>query len=184
MKGLWNRLRKIDLNRSAALAAVFISFCALYVSIEQTRMMRLQQRVSFYPHLSLKRSYTGEGFGVVIKNSGTGLAKVNSVQLSDGETNFKDWLEFLDKMLPDSLNYGYSEIIANSINDQVITPGEEVVLFQIDWLPGVRELELKSRELIMSVCYASLLDEYWLLENDLRTPLNSACQKAPGKEFN
>lgn len=184
MKRLWKRLRNIDLNRSAALAAVFISFCALYVSIEQTRMMRLQQKVSFYPHLSLKRSYTGSGFGVVLKNSGTGLARVNSVQLTDGTTYFKDWPDVLDGLLPDSLNYGYSEIISNSINNQIVTAGEEVVLFRIDWLPGVKEFELKARDLTMSICYSSLLDESWVLENDRRTLINGKCEKVDAREFN
>lgn len=184
MKGLWARLRNIDVNRSAALTAVLISVCALYVSVQQTRLMRTQQKVSFYPHLTLMRSYTAEGFAVKIKNSGTGLALVNAMQLTDGDNYYRDWPDLMQRLMSDSLAYGYDKISANSINGEVITPGESIVLFQIDWLPGVRELELATRQLTMRVCYSSLLEETWLLENDIREKIDRPCDRDPERAFN
>lgn len=183
MKGFWKRLRNINANRSVALAAVFISVCALYVSVQEMRLMRQQQKVSVYPHLSLSRHYTSEGFSVVVKNSGTGLAIVNSVQLTDGDRYFKNWPEMISHYMPDSLALGYDRIKSSSVNGEVLTPGEEVTLFEVDWLPGVRKLELATRDLKLRLCYSSLLEDNWILENETRWESSSACKKQSVREF-
>lgn len=89
---------------------------------------------------------------MLIKNSGTGLAEINDMQWSDGNQYFENWPNLLDKLLPDSLSYGYNAIISNTINGEVITPGEQVTLFQIDWLPGVRQFEKDTRVFVTLPC--------------------------------
>jgi len=132
MKRFWHYLRSIDTNRSVAVTAVFISLCALYVSIQEMRLMRQQQKVNVYPHLTLWRSYSGEGFSVNVKNSGTGLAIVNSMQLTNGERYYPDWPNLVANFLPDSLAFGYDKMSVNEINGEVITPGEEAWLLEND----------------------------------------------------
>lgn len=183
MKRFWQYLRRINANRSVAVAAVFISLCALYVSVQEMRLMRQQQKVSVYPHLTLWRSYSESGFSINVKNSGTGLARINSVQLTDGEKYFRSWPELIANYLPDSLVFGYDKISANGINGQVITPGEQVRLFSVGWTPSVRKFEEQIRGLKLRICYASLLDDYWLLENEKRTELNGPCRRDDVKEF-
>ncbi|MEO0734621.1 MAG: hypothetical protein AAFZ52_17430 [Bacteroidota bacterium] len=183
MKSYWNRFRAIDANRILALAAVFVSACALYVSIQEMRLMRQQQKMSVYPHLTLGRNYSEEGFSVTVRNSGTGLALVNSVQLTDGEHYFNSWPEVVAHYLPDSLVFGYDKLSSSTINEEVITPGEEVRLFAVRWLPGVRNFEREARELTMRICYSSLLDDHWMIENDLRQELTEPCVKTPEREF-
>lgn len=179
----WNSLRRIDVNRSVAISAVFISLCALYVSVQEMRLMRQQQKVSVYPHLTLWRNYNSEGFGVNIKNSGTGLATINSIQLTDGERYFKDWPDLVAHYLPDSLAFGYDKMRVNTLNGEVLTPGEEVKLFSVKWSPAIRKFEQKSRDLTMRICYSSLLNDSWLLENDQRQELSSPCRRIEEKEF-
>ncbi|MEL7163302.1 MAG: hypothetical protein AAFN92_21270 [Bacteroidota bacterium] len=183
MRKYWNRFQAIDANRILALAAVFVSVCALYVSIQEMRLMRQQQKVSFYPHLALGRHYSEEGFSLYIKNSGTGLALVNSVQLTNGERYFTDWPEVIAHYMPDSLAFGYDHLSSSTINEEVLTPGEEVRLFAVKWRPGVREFEEEARELTMRICYSSLLDDHWVLENETRWQEEQACVKVPEKEF-
>lgn len=183
MKRFWHYLRSIDTNRSVAVAAVFISLCALYVSVQEMRLMRQQQQVSVYPHLTLGRSYNGNGFSVNVKNSGTGLARINSVQLTNGEQYFRNWPEVVADYLPDSLAFGYDKISSNGINGEVLTPGEEVSLFSLKWDPVTRRFEEQSRNLKLRICYSSLLDDYWLLENEERTALNRPCQRVEEYEF-
>lgn len=50
-------------------AALVINLCALFVSVQEVRIMRKQQKVSMLPYLSVSRSCTGEGFGYFLKNS-------------------------------------------------------------------------------------------------------------------
>jgi len=183
MKKFWHYLRSIDANRSVAVAAVFISLCALYVSVQEMRLMRQQQKVSVYPHLTVWRSYSGDGFAVNVKNSGTGLATVNSIQLTDGENYYTDWPNLVANLLPDSLAFGYDKMSVNGINGEVLTPGEEVRLFSVKWTPAIRKFELDSRGLTMRICYSSLLGDSWLLENDQRRKLDRPCRRVEEKEF-
>lgn len=183
MRKLWNRLRKIDANRSTALAAVFISLCALYVSVQEMRLMREQQRVSVYPHLSFSRSYSGDGFSIYLKNSGTGLARINSVQLTNGEQYFENWLEVSAHYMPEGKAFGYDRIFTSTINGEVLTPGESARLLFLKWDADIRKFEQDIRELKMRICYSSLLDEHWILENDDRQESKQACTPIPEREF-
>lgn len=180
---LWSRLSSIDTNRVLALAAVFISFCALFVSIQEVRIMREQQWVSMYPYLSLSQRYSSEGFGLHLKNSGTGPALINAIQLTDGERYFNSWLEVSNSLLPDSLSVGYDLVYSNSINDQIISPDESIRLFFLPWNSRSRLIEERSRELTLSICYSSLLGDSWELVNDTRTALDEACEKIPEREL-
>ncbi|MEM9931195.1 MAG: hypothetical protein AAF840_15360 [Bacteroidota bacterium] len=180
---IWENLRKIDTNRSVAISAVFISLCALYVSVQEMRLMRVQQRVSVYPHLTLWRNYSSEGFGVYIKNSGTGLASINSMQLTDGERFFNNWLDVVDHYLPDSLAFGYDRMLMDNLNGEIVTPGEERRLLFLRWTPTIRKFEEDTRHLTMRVCYSSLLNQSWLLENKERTALDHPCPRIEEQEF-
>ncbi|MEM1356571.1 MAG: hypothetical protein AAGF89_00125 [Bacteroidota bacterium] len=183
MRKLWNRLRKIDANRSTALAAVFISLCALYVSVQEMRLMREQQRVSVYPHLSLSRNYNNEGFSVTLKNSGTGLARINSVQLTNGERYFKNWLEVGAHYMSPEQVFGYDRLFTVEANGQIIIPGESVRLLFLKWDPAIRKFEEDTRKLTMRICYSSLLDDHWILENKLLQESEKACKRVPEREF-
>jgi hypothetical protein len=145
------------------------------------RVSRRQLEMSFYPHLSLRQNYDGRGFSISIKNSGTGLAIVRSVTLADGATYFGNWPEVMDHFLPDSLSFGYERLRSNTINGEVIAPGQEVELLGLDWGPGIRKLEMQLRNLSIRICYSSLLEERWALTNDGRR--EGECGPVPEREF-
>ena len=91
-----NFLSKINSTLLIAISAVFISVCALFVSIQEVRIMRTQQKVSLYPYLTVGNFFNSQGFGIYINNSGTGLAKINSYQIFDGKKYFKNWQEVIN----------------------------------------------------------------------------------------
>ena len=166
-----------------ALSAVAISLCALIVSIQEVRIMRQQQKVSMYPYLSVKRSYTAEGFGIYLKNSGTGLAKVNSIEVYEGDQYFTNALDIVQKKVPDSLAFGYEIIRANNVFNEVVTPNESICLFAVPWNEVTRALEAEMRDFNIRICYSSLLDDYWVLENDDHFELEEPCKPASEKQF-
>jgi len=64
--------------------------------------MRTQQKASIYPYLTIGSSYTSKGFGIELKNSGNGLAKINSYQIYNDSIYFKDWFDVLQTLAPDA----------------------------------------------------------------------------------
>ena len=129
--------------------------------------MREQQKATMYPFLSLSRSYNNEGFGVFVRNSGTGLARIHAVELTNGEQYFNNWVEVVEAYLPDSLQFGYDRIRATTINELIITPNETVRLFEVSWSPETRLLEEVTRGgLDMTICYSSLLGDHWRVVSD------------------
>ncbi len=105
------------------------------------------------------------------------------MQLTDGERYFSNWPEVVRAYLPDSLTFGYEQISSSGINGQVLTPGEQVSLFSLKWNPATRQFEEQSRDLKLRICYSSLLEDYWLLENEERTALNRPCRRVEENEF-
>jgi hypothetical protein len=152
------------------------------VSIQEMRVSRQQLDMSFYPHLSLRQNYDGNGFSISIKNSGTGMAIVRAMTLRHGDTYFANWPEVMDYLLPDSLAFGYERLRSNTINGEVIAPGQEVDLLGLDWGPGIRELEVDLRDLQLHICYTSLLDESWILTNTGREKRNCTTS-SPDRQF-
>ncbi len=80
-KGWKEKLKSLNINSVVAFSAVFMSACALYISVQEVRIMRIQQKASMFPYLTVSRIYNSEGFGIRIKNSGNGLARIDSYQV-------------------------------------------------------------------------------------------------------
>lgn len=162
------RLKKIETNLLVAGSALFISACALFLSVQEVRIMRTQQKASMYPYLTYNWSYTGEGFGIELKNSGNGLAKITSYKVYNDSIYFRDWIDVLHHYMPEAKTIGYASIsTSGNIRDQMISPGETKQLIFIKWNEESRVLETKTRDLKISVCYSSLLDEHWAIHDKI-----------------
>lgn len=145
--------------------------------------MRQQQRVNHFPYLDLKLNYDGEGFSISLRNNGTGLARIESMRIHEDERYYTSWLEYVEAKLPDSLVFGYETLRANTVNEEIIVPNTEVVLFGVPWNEATRRLEPLLREVEYRICYASLLDEYWVLENDQYYEIDGPCERSSEREF-
>ena len=179
-----NPLKNINSNLLVALSAVLISVCALVVSIYEVRIMRSEQRLSAFPYLSISKFYNGRGFGLRVKNSGTGLAFIKSYKIRTGDTYFQNWQEVVDHYAPEGHSINYGIMSTNGLQDEVITPNEEVVLFEVQWNEETRALSRNVDDLEIRVCYASLLEDYWVVNMDNgRTQLSGPCKPNPKQEF-
>ena len=69
--------KKINTNLFVAGTALIVSVCALFLSVQEIRIMRIQQKANMYPYITVGWTFSGQGFGVELKNSGNGLAKIN-----------------------------------------------------------------------------------------------------------
>ena len=160
MKSIILRLKKISIGSIVAGSALFISACALFLSIQEIRIMRVQQEATMYPYLTIGGTYTKDGFGVELKNSGNGLAKINSYKIFLNNAYFKDWQDVVNTAMPEAKNINYSLInTSGNIRNQMISPGESKTLIFIKWTDETRILEKRLQNMKVKICYESMLKD-------------------------
>ncbi len=178
-----NKLKKVNINLLVGLSAVFMSACALYVSIQQVKIMRSQQKSTMFPYITISTFYNSEGYGIRLKNSGNGLAKINSYKIYNDSIYFRDWFDVLQTLSP-KLNINYNNIsTVGSIRDEIITPNEEVNLIFLKWTEDSRKFEKYMSSLNAEVCYSSLLEESWIVNQKAPTQIDDKCALEMEKEF-
>jgi len=168
-----------------ACTALFTSICALYLSVEQVRIMRIQQKATMYPYLTIGKVYNADGFGIRLKNSGNGLAKINSYQIYNDSIHFKDWVEVVQILAPEAKRINYSVIkTSGGIQNEIITADEQIDLIFLQWTDETKKLEKVVQSLKVKICYSSLLDDHWLINNHTPVELGEPCRMESSKEFN
>ena len=162
--------KRISSNQIVAVSALLISSCALLVSIVEMRTMKVQQKAMVYPHLDFGERYNSNGFSIIAKNTGTGLAIINSVEVFDGDRNFNNWLDIIDHYMPPDHGIDYDVMGSTQINGKVIPAGEEVRVFFIPWSDKSRALVNRLINLDYRICYCSLLEDCWEITKDKQFP--------------
>ncbi|MEL6918260.1 MAG: hypothetical protein AAFO99_11085 [Bacteroidota bacterium] len=177
-------IKKVNSNIIIASTALFISICTLIVLVQEVRIMRVQQKASMYPYLTIGKVYNSKGFGITLKNSGNGLAKINSYQIYNDSVYFKDWFDILQVLAPESKKIDYSIISTEgNIRDEMVTPDEEVNLIFLEWTDETRILERRINSLRIKICYSSLLDDHWQVNQSAPQEMDDACILEIEKEF-
>ncbi len=184
MKKIIAKIKSLNTNLLVAGSALFISACALFLSLQEVRIMRTQQKASMYPYLTIGGTYNNEGFGIELKNSGNGLAKINSYKIFNDSIYFKDWFDILKTYMPESTIINYSNVsTSGNIRNQMIAPGETKQLIFIEWNRDSRILEPKLENLKITICYESLLGENWFINDGIPTQINNDCKILVAEEF-
>lgn len=136
-----------------------------------------------YPYLSIGKVYNSDGFGITLKNSGNGLAKINSYQVYNDSVFFRDWFDVVKTSLPSS-KIDYSMVkTAGNIKDEMLTPNEKIYLIFFNWSTETREFEKHFNNLKVSICYSSLLNDSWRVRIDESSTEIDECNVFIEKEF-
>lgn len=176
--------KQLNVNMLVAVCALVVSACALYISVQEVRIMRVQQKAAMYPYLTVGKSYNGDGFGLRLTNTGNGLAKVHSYQVFNDSIFFKDWFDVIATYAPEAKDINWNIMSSDGyLRNEMITPLEEKTLIFVRWTPESRKLERRLANLRVRVCYSSLLDEYWKEEGQGPVQLNGPCTYEVEKEF-
>lgn len=188
MLKLFNRLlqafKSININMLVAFCALFVSACALYISVQEVRIMRTQQKASMFPYLTVGKQYNAEGFGFRLENNGNGLAKIHSYQIYNDSIYFRDWFDVIATYVPEAQNINYNIMSTDGyLQNQIITPLEKVNLIALQWTAETRVLEQRLGDLKIKICYSSLLDEHWVLEGDAPIGIDGPCPIQKEREF-
>ncbi len=154
----------VKLNWGTTIALV-VSFAALITTIYEANILKRQQESLVWPYFEVGQSYSGEGFGFIAKNSGTGPAIITSVEVTQEGQVIGSFMDLLDILSPDSsLNYYGFEY--RSLNKTVFRPGEERKVFFMKWTPLTRQLISRAKPIRIKVEYRSVLEDYWVYDSE------------------
>ncbi len=175
---------RIKTDTVIASSAVFISLCALVISISENRLMRQQQKVAVYPHLDIDFNYNQEGFSLLVENKGQGLAFVDNMEVWADDKYFQNWIETADYFLPKGHQINYSICKFGVINNEILSPDEQVLLFHVPWNEETRVfVEEYIPKLNFNICYSSIMGESWHITKDSKRPIEGKCKSVGLKQF-
>ncbi|PWN06725.1 hypothetical protein [Rhodohalobacter mucosus] len=153
--------KKISSEMFIAVFAIVISLSTLFVYIYQSNLMKQQQKMSVWPHLTIGPSVSEDAFTLRMMNQGIGPAIIETVQLThDGDP--LDGIQDLMTIVPDSLQSAFS--YSSLWTGQVIMAGEPVDLFSVSssGAAGFLAGELGAGRILLEVCYSSVYGDTWV----------------------
>jgi hypothetical protein len=144
--------------------AALVGFLALLVSAYTAYIQREQTRAQVWPRLLV--GYRPADRLVVIYDKGLGPAIIRSVRVTvDGKPQ-RDWDQVVTAM-----GLKLSEPLKSStIGSVVISPGEELHLLKFASDADFAQAAAASRPLEMHICYCSVLNDCWLMNDQEKTP--------------
>ena len=154
-------INKLKPELLLAVLAVLISFSTLFVYLYQSSLMRTQQKMSVWPHITFAPSWSSDYLSLNLTNKGIGPAIIKNVKIEVNE-NQVDGVQEIMKYVPDSLK---SEFTYSSLwRGQVIMAGESIQFFENND-PGTIKylLELfENGKTKIEICYCSVYDDCWV----------------------
>ena len=148
-------------------AAVFISLLALFVSIQQTKIMSEQKSASVWPYVQIGTSFGTKRFQIDVDNDGVGPAKIKDVVYSYKDTTFN----FIHELVLHIYNeYNLEKkFMYNNIEggNQVLLARESKTIFEAtpDSSAVVKKLMSALSDISITIKYCSIYDECWINED-------------------
>lgn len=156
-----------DRDLALSLAAVVLSICALVVSFVQTTVMRAQQHASVWPRLTaeLTVNLDPDSTKLTVRNAGVGPAQLEWAQVTFDGKPVASWMDLVARSSPATApNKTRASIIWNSLTGSVLVPGQERVALRAAG-PPAQWLYDASKRTGLSMCYCSVFDRCWQLED-------------------
>ena len=139
--------------------AIFVSFCALAVSVYQSIILRNQQYASVWPYIEPSVKYSNHSFEFFIQNKGTGPAIIKDVSLSLDGKEMDDYQQFIKDLLREER---YRSISIASAENSVISANEELQMLGAE-LPDSLTISISdfTSRASVKVCYCSIFGDCW-----------------------
>lgn len=169
--------KKLKSEKILSLSAMFISLCTLIVFLYQTNLIREQQYMSVYPHLSLMNYGTNSSnYKYVLANDGIGPAILKSIEVKsrDGKT-YNDINPYVEasiiQMRDSTVGFYHSNIHVGKLipADSKI----ELIVANDNKLSTSKKLHkiLNADELEINIEYESIYGERWEITNNSDIPI-------------
>ncbi|MEP7323068.1 MAG: hypothetical protein ABI761_14180 [Saprospiraceae bacterium] len=140
-------------------AAIFVSFCALAVSVYQSVILRNQQYASVWPYIEPGVQYSNHTFQLNIQNKGTGPAIIKSIHLELDGSPVTDYKDFMEKLLKEKR---FQSMSIAPIQNSVISANGSVQMLAAE-LPDsllIKSADFPQRTKIV-ICYCSIFGDCW-----------------------
>jgi hypothetical protein len=118
-----------------------------------------------WPHLEIEAFTTQDGANVLVENTGLGPAVVKSITVALDDKPQLTWRAVLDGLLGDSTR-AHSN---NTVFEHGIRPGDRVTLLGLPAGSTPVPFWEKIGRVRIRICYASVFDEAWMVEDRLGT---------------
>jgi hypothetical protein len=151
--------RSFRIEFLVGLCAIIISILTLFVYIYQARIMREQLHTAVWPYVQWMMTTGSEGFSISVMNKGVGPAIVKSTSLKLDGQPVPSVEVFLSKIIGklDGLSW-----VETEINNQVISPGEELRLFHVQNNPALQKIDRKVYDRVQyKICFCSIYGDCW-----------------------
>ncbi|MEM0986780.1 MAG: hypothetical protein AAGJ32_11070 [Pseudomonadota bacterium] len=188
-------IRLSVLQTVPAIAGILIACVALYAALNEADAVRKQQQAAVWPHVQIDRANittdADRGLTITVRNRGIGPARVKTARvLLDGQdTGY--WNDLFESLVPELS--GSIPRTDSRVGQSVIGPGEDVTVmdlstalysqFNLDEVETVASRDeteavilalreaLDADRLAMEVCYCSVFDDCWRVQNSEREPV-------------
>lgn len=162
-----------DSDKILALCAMFVSICALVVSVYQTKMLSQEKDAAVWPYIQIKFSMGHDYFVISAANDGIGPAIIQEMNYLYGDSTFariNHLADFVVKQTRDSslinASYGYTNV---ETKGSVIKGGETKDILKFKNFPGIIDkLALYDKKFVPTVKYCSIYKKCWQnIDNDI-----------------
>ncbi len=167
-----------------AVVAVLISCAAMYATWQQARAARVQTEAQVWPRIvsytNLTQNESGEPvYEVMMANRGLGPAEVRSMRVYRDDEFIRRYSDIVEA-LPE---FGRDVRIRRTyINYRIFAPDEEAVIIGAEGQDVIDAVNGIIEGYSVELCYCSILDQCWLLVDDLTSPINQ-CPDHGENEF-
>jgi hypothetical protein len=152
MKWNWEAVASVGSGMVAALA--------LATSAYTVYLQRQQVRAEVWPFLEWSMDFDGNSLVYSVNNRGMGPAAVKRLRVVvDGKPE-KNWVNVVCELLHTKSLSRMPGI--NLLEDQVLSPGQEIHALTLDGVTGTSML-LERQRMSVELCYCSSLNECWQL---------------------
>ncbi len=159
--------KSINVNRMASFGAVLISLMALGVSVLEVNALKAQQKAMIWPFISIKNSYSNDGFELILENKGVGPAVINRVNISYKGVSYQDLDALIETTVGEEAAFSYDVYSGSNPTGSVMAAREVVTLFSVPWEPRTeRLLEAWDNAVVVSACYCSIQEDCWISQLD------------------
>lgn len=155
--------KSIKTESVVAFAAIVVSVMTMLVYIYQAKIMQQQQHASVWPYVEWQMTVDPtEGFFIKVVNKGIGPAIIKSTSLKFDNESLST-LDYVRKVVG---KMDSSALYFTSLDDQVLSAGEEALLFKIKTpSQGIVNLHILNDSIYnrthYEICFCDVYGDCW-----------------------
>lgn len=168
------KLRTWNSDKIISICAMVVSVCTFIVFVYQTSLIRKQQYMSVFPHISVGHASSDtKNYQLILVNQGIGPALLKDIRVIYKDQVFKgDLVHYFNnaEVNTDSTDFYYSNIQTGDLipaNELIVLLGNKGTVSNANHLLNM----LEDENLRFEIEYESIYGERWKIEDISATPI-------------